>query len=208
MDYNTVLSAIDFISGYDNEMISIGGGEPTLHPRFFDILKQCLWNFSYVWFATNGSKTKTMFRLASIIDNEDWQDNEEETIVLEREGHLVVALSQDYFHDPINQRVVDLWKRQATNRGSGFEIRDVTKSYHGVLNAGRATRTQSYQCENGCVCSDLLIQPDGNIKLCGCRKAPIIGNVWGGIEEKWGKVIQDDEGYLNCRCYQGVGRKV
>jgi hypothetical protein len=28
------------------------------------------------------------------------------------------------------------------------------------------------------------------------------------LDEKWEKIIQDDEGYSDCRCYRGVGRKI
>ena len=40
-DFNTIIDAIAFARDCD-ESISIGGGEPTLHPDFFRILKHCI----------------------------------------------------------------------------------------------------------------------------------------------------------------------
>ena len=202
---------------YEGGSIEIGGGEPTLHPRFFDILDICLDNFDSVWLATNGSQTDKMFRLANIIDGIDYEsfddyctcetDEEKDNCYYEPEGiiyqedKLSVALSQDCFHDPIDPRVVNLWRKRANiHKYSHFEIRNVS---HSVIAEGRAKRTGS-GWEEGCVCSDLLIRPDGKIKLCGCAKSPVIGDVWSGIKDKWEKVIQENEGYQDERCYKRV----
>lgn len=205
MDYNTVLAALDFISNWD-EMISIGGGEPTLHPRFFDILQKCLQRFDYVWFATNGSRTKTMWRLIDILDGCDYENFEDDYIELKSEYQLTVALSVDHYHDynKVDYRIRDIWKRRSGNKTPGFELRDVVNSHSGVINAGRASRTGVYQCEKECVCSSIFIQPDGLIKACGCKKSPIIGNIWDGYS-KYGKQILEDEGFHNTGCYRGIG---
>lgn len=223
MDWGTVIDSISFAQDRDDH-ISIGGGEPTLHPRFFDILRICLNDFSYVWMATNGSKKKAMLRLSNILLGEDFPDdipyNPEDEAAYERaldaynpiyqEDKLGVALSLDYFHDPIDEWVVNRWRmmsaRNQYDRGGsrGFEIRDVTKTISGVIKEGRAKRTGNYQDEKGCVCGDLLIRPDGKIKLCGCRKSPIIGSVTEGISEYWNDVISDDSGYRETNCYKGI----
>lgn len=170
--YEQIIENIRFIhSELDEEYITIGGGEPTLHPRFFDILRYCLDKFEYVWMATNGSQTNTMYRLANIIDGNDYEytdhdeeieDYVEEPIYLRHNNHLQVALSQDYFHDEIDSKVVDLWKK------SKYEIRDVSRT---VINNGRAGRTGAANTY-GCVCSDKIIKIDGSIRMCGCERSP------------------------------------
>jgi organic radical activating enzyme len=222
-DYQTIINAINFASEYyGDESISIGGGEPTLHPRFFDILRHCLETFDYVWLASNGSQTDTMFRLANIIDGVDFIDDYEcdcdpddlededyecdcwmnaQDNAIYQEDKLSVALSQDCFHDPIDERIVDLWtKRANVHRHSNFEIRDVTRSKNGVIAQGRAAETGSGWNTDDCVCSDIIIKINGDLKLCGCDNAPVIGNIWDGIDEKWEKVLDDDT-FQDANCY-------
>lgn len=220
MDYSTAIDAIAFARNYNDESISIGGGEPTLHPRFFDILRHCLNDFEHVWMATNGSQTKTMLRLANIIDGCDYDsfdlgdyctcdpDDRDDCYcepdgLIYQEDKLSVALSQDHFHDDIDRRVVDLWTRRANKHGhSHFELRDVSRS---VAATGRAKKTGSGWGEH-CVCSDHIIKPDGKIRLCGCERSPVIGDVWNGIKQEWQDRIYSD-GFDGC--YQDLkgGRK-
>ena len=215
-DYNTLLQAINFASDYDNETISIGGGEPTLHPRFFDILAECLTMFDYVWLATNGSQTDTMFRLSNILEGDDYPDCEysEEDIendfchrydnAIYQENKLGVALSQDHFHDLIDQRIIDIWRRNAhRHTRSGYEIRDVSRH---VINQGRAVKTQTGQ-EKGCPCSDLVIKPNGKIRACGCTRSPCIGDIWDGVNSQWEELIYTHEDFNNERCYKSIKPK-
>ena len=226
-EYETIIDAIAFIRNWNDETISIGGGEPTLHPRFFDILKYCLEDFDSVWMATNGSKTKTMFRLANIIDQCDWEsfDSEDYCIcetqeekdnchcepegLIYQEDKLTVALSQDPFHNPIDQRIVDLWTRRSIvnnyNNHPHFEIRNTYTSTQGLSNSGRAKKNQ-LAYSNHCPCSSLLIKPNGKIKLCGCSNSPIIGDVWNGIEDKWEKIIDSDK-FKETNCYQSLKKR-
>jgi len=219
-DWATIVDAVAFTREYD-ENISIGGGEPTLHPRFFDILKLCLEDFDYVWMATNGSQTDTMLRLSNIIDTEDYPEcdcaDELEPEEIEeygclchekiefggiyQEDKLSVALSLDCFHDPIDERIETMWKSRAKrHQHSHYEVRDVSRS---VIAEGRAKRTGS-GWEEGCVCEDMLIRPDGKVKLCGCARSPIIGDIWNGIDEKWEKIIKENEDYEDQRCYKAL----
>lgn len=224
MNWSTVVDAISFIrNNNEDEQITIGGGEPTLHPRFFDILKICLEDFDYVWMATNGSQTKTMWRLANIINQCDYEsferedycscDEDEENCYCEphdliyQENKLTVALSQDYFHSDINETMVDYWEKRARqHRHSGFEIRNVTINPDGIAAQGRAKSTGSGWGEH-CVCPDFIIKPNGNIKLCGCEKSPKIGDIWNGISDYWTKKMQNSEKYQDERCYKAFKRK-
>lgn len=198
MPYNDVLDALSLAAEQD-EIISIGGGEPTLHPRFFDILKHALWKFEYVWLATNGSKTKTMYRLDNIIQNCDYESDVDEydMIQLSHDDQLSVALSQDCFHNPINPRIVELWKRRK------YEIRNTSNSIDGITRQGRAKRTNVGWNENSCVCSDIIIKWNGNVHLCGCEKSPQIGTIRSGVEEKWQRWMRINTKYNDTRCAFG-----
>jgi hypothetical protein len=211
MDYNTAIDAIAFARNNFDESISIGGGEPTLHPRFFDILRHCLTDFDYVWMATNGSKAKTMWRLASIIEDSDYENFPEDDygaeIISNPHQTLCVALSTDHFHratGTVDHRIAAHWKSNVERRNSGYETRDITQTRVGVIKQGRAVRTQVWQTENQCVCENIMIKPDGTLRLCGCTKSPVIGNIWNGIEDKWNQVISYDEGYRGCECYKKI----
>lgn len=188
-DWETVQSMIDFAADW-GEIVAIGGGEPTLHPRFFTILELCLARLDYVWLATNGSRTRTMFRLANIMMGDD------NRIFTRRPDQLSVALSLDKFHDKIDQRVVDLWRRQK------FEIRNVENR---VIGQGRAKETGVGQLDD-CVCNDLFVQPDGSIKLCGCKEAPVIGHVQNGIGRDWLAKMDCDE-FVELGCYRALERR-
>jgi hypothetical protein len=224
MDYQVAYDAIQFVrEEFGEESISIGGGEPTLHPRFFDILNQCLLNFDYVWMATNGSKTKIMHRLANIIDNCDYESFEKEDYcscgdpdgecycepqgLIYQEGKLSVALSRDSFHDDIDPRIVALWKSRSDNRRDHYEIRNTQNSVGGVIAEGRAAKTGSGWNTDDCVCPSYLIRPDGKIKACGCKIAPIIGNIRDGIEDKWKEAIESED-FRWSECYKSYLRRI
>ena len=181
----TILDAISFINDYEDEVICIGGGEPTLHPDFFEILEKCLYGFDYTWLATNGSQTDSMFSLADIMINNEYTDLEDS---------LRVALSQDSFHDPINKEVINLWEHNT------WEIRNAGTG--GLLNQGR-TKENQLAANDGCACTSHLIQPNGKIRLCGCLDSPIIGNIYNGIEEEWEIVINSDE-FRETECHQNL----
>jgi organic radical activating enzyme len=220
MDWATVCDAVAFARETDGEMVSIGGGEPTLHPRFFDVLGMCLTDFNYVWMATNGSQTAIMYRLASIIDGYDEGDgdnpydmdedeysyyNWQDTHTIYQEGKLSVALSQDYWHDPIDNRIVELWTKRAKGsytKPTHYEIRNVSQSRSGAAAQGRAKKTGAGWGDQ-CVCGDLVIRPDGKIKMCGCGGAPIVGDVWSGVGDKWARVMESDE-FRDSNCYRGI----
>jgi organic radical activating enzyme len=167
-----------------SESVAIGGGEPTCHPEFFDILKQAMDIFYSVWLATNGKKTKAMYRLMNIINNEDFYfENEYDTYgqgIPNFDDKLDVALSLDEYHEPIDQKIETIWRQCSENTNSHFQIRNSTRN--GVIAAGRA---KNWGKRNDCACATIMITPNGNIKMCGCKNAPIIGDIWTGEDEKW-----------------------
>ena len=101
MDRQTFLAACKLAAEY-GENISIGGGEPTVHPLFWDFIGLAI---AYTdegppWLATNGKLTETALILAR----------------LARKGVLSVELSQDEFHEEIEWDVVEAF--QKPKRGS------------------------------------------------------------------------------------------
>jgi len=163
--------------------VSIGGGEPTLHPQFWEMLRHCMANpdLEYVWLATNGSKTEDALALAK----------------LARHGVIGVALSQDPWHDPIDPKVVKAFTRGKPamfgdrNDNDSREVR----STQNPIDAGRCDfGTQ------GCVCSDLFMEPSGRIRFCGCKDSPVVGHVLTGIRKKYQDCDFLDQG----ECYRNI----
>lgn len=144
------------LAEYNGEYITLGGGEPTMHPEFWTLLGIALESdCDYIWMATNGSITKRALALAKMAHNN------------ERFG---IALSQDYYHDPIEDEVIDTFKLL------NVEIRDVTKSGTGVNNAG-AAKENGIGEQDSCSCPNIHIKPNGKIFACGCDDSLQLGTV-------------------------------
>lgn len=137
--------------------ITIGGGEPTIHKNFWEMFETIFAsNPEYIWMATNGSMATRVLALASMSIGS---------------GKFGIALSQDNYHDPIEDEVIDFFKKNK------LEIRNV--SGH-EINGGR--------CDFGsddCSCSDMMVKPNGDIYACGCDDSPLVGNVFDGIKEEY-----------------------
>lgn len=218
-DLATIKQAIFFAADYDDTTITIGGGEPTLHPDFFEILKLCLQEFNYVWFTTNGSQTNIMYRLYNILIEYEYPEyNCKNHLTAEKykqydclchekldydsiqsDDRLGVDLSLDYYHSEIDQEIMDIWKHWS-QISDHFNIRDTSKS---TIAAGRAVENNLSNI-NDCICSDIFIQPDGQIRVCGCSNAPIIGNVYNNITTKWQNRLWNDDQFRNTNCHQDL----
>jgi sulfatase maturation enzyme AslB (radical SAM superfamily) len=140
-----------------NDCISIGGGEPTIHPLFLDMLGYALIaETESVWMATNGKKTEIALRLAR----------------LAKDGKIGCTLSLDNYHDPIDEKVVKAFTRDSAISSYGNSLshdkREIRRNIKGkIVNAGRAKKNnlgnQTY-----CFCDDLFVTPDGHLYPCGC----------------------------------------
>ena len=162
----------------DSESISIGGGEPTLHPNFWEILGLCLGKYGtgtgQVWLATNGSNTEIAVSLAKMAST----------------GTIACDLSRSQYHDGIDQEVV-----KAFEQGSGGKIirwnsqgtsdmRNITGERESLIIAGRATSEFLYnqgirEIQHSCICPGIIVKPNGDIMGCGCADAPRLGNILG-----------------------------
>lgn len=167
----------------DSDTVSLGGGEPTLHPKFWEMLGLSLGSCEYVWLATNGTVTETALALARMA----------------KKQVIGCELSQDEFHD------YDMvsWEVREAFESMEHGIRDITRSGQRMpMYAGRAKEYyEPEECEPGCVCSELIVNPNGDVKVCGCDDAPIIGNVNDpsfGISEALENLYGEDYEYSEC----------
>ena len=141
------------------DCIVLGGGEPTIHPLFWDFLGLAL-SFdddSTLWLATNGSQVETSIRLAA----------------LAKRGTLGVRLSHDKYHPKIDFRVIRAFEESSFASGGENDLRDKTPWEYGLIKAGRARKTAvdpKDRRKRECACPDLFISPRGSIFACGCRK--------------------------------------
>ena len=137
--------------------LDIGGGEPTIHPNFWDFLGIALsYNVENVWLATNGKKTATAIRLAD----------------LAKKGAISCRLSLDKYHDPIDQKVIDAFKRDPGNRYENDNRASTRQDIYdgwGLINSGRAKKLDMNK-RDCCSCDTLFIVPSGKIFACGCQK--------------------------------------
>jgi MoaA/NifB/PqqE/SkfB family radical SAM enzyme len=144
MSFKTFKQAVDHSCG-----IVLGGGEPTIHPRFNDFLMYALAHCDFVTVITNGSMTDTALALARL--------NCEE---------LSAELSQDAYHDPIDERVVKAFEKIG-------QIRNTTARGRIPIKAGR--------CDWGreeCICDgDPFVKPNGDVHQCGCDDSPKVGHI-------------------------------
>jgi len=168
MSLATFKKALALAENY-GETIEIGGGEPTLHPSFWEILGLAISvdAESPPWLATNGKITNIALRLAAMA----------------KKGVISVRLSRDEYHEEIDPRVIEAFtKNRARSHpeyGNDYnnDCREVWKGpFHSLVNAGRARRLRNVEKNKTCPCATLFIDPSGDIWECGCKKV-LIGNV-------------------------------
>jgi MoaA/NifB/PqqE/SkfB family radical SAM enzyme len=159
MSLETFRKAIE----YDSVMVTLGGGEPTIHPLFWQFLmeaKASEWNEG-VWLATNGKETKIAIALAN----------------LAKKGVISVDLSQDQFHESIDPKVVEAFTKDKKEFSyfdgkENNDYRHIRNTSSHLIKAGRCKVGHE-----GCICEGLIVKPNGDVKACGCKKAPLFGNV-------------------------------
>lgn len=141
-----------------NQDVTLGGGEPTLHPKCVEWAVQAaaaLVDVSFdqdgpaVLVITNGKKKDAAIKLAK----------------LARAKIIQAELSQDPWHDPIDPDTVDFFERYSW-------IRNVSR---GVRARGRALEN-NLSDRDDCACEALCIDPNGDFYECGCR-VKRLGNI-------------------------------
>ena len=136
--------------------ITLGGGEPTLHPMFMEFLwwtirRQAPLTYELgmpaVGLVTNGSQTDIALELAA----------------LARVGVICASVSKDEFHDPIDPRV---YKAFESSKEPG-DCRRINRLGL-IVPTGRAKKWGNHPFKR-CVCDGPFIVPSGEIYSCGCR---------------------------------------
>lgn len=165
MTRRTFLAACELTKDLGSSVF-IGGGEPTLHPLLFDFigLAMCYSELDdiSVGIITNGKLTEPALALAKMA----------------RLGLITAELSLDEFHDPIDPRVAKAFekypKTHVFNNRDSRGIRRAERPF--VKLHGRAKKNQyklglgeAEAMTGNCVCTDLLVEPNGVIWHCGCR---------------------------------------
>lgn len=184
--------ALEFSKRYDTS-VAIGGGEPTLHKYFREFLLDVI-ALEYCesrFIATNGSIKKHALLLAK----------------LAKAGIIAAALSQDPWHDEIDQEVIDAFTRddsEVWDRKNVDDYREIRNVEESVIAAGRAIENELYVHDNQCICEGWFIDPHGNLKPCGCEDAPIICNIMETPWETLETIISDldDDGELGQECWK------
>jgi MoaA/NifB/PqqE/SkfB family radical SAM enzyme len=168
-DFNAALE----LCKQNEQYITIGGGEPTLHPKFKEFLMQAIWELADVSYdmgspavtlVTNGSNTEVALTLAK----------------LARTGVIAAALSQDEYHDPIDGHVVSAFTKEkrfnefgGPARGDDHDCREIRRARSdNIMAIGRAKRWGTRK-DFGCECDGIFINPKGIVYPCGCRKNPL-----------------------------------
>jgi MoaA/NifB/PqqE/SkfB family radical SAM enzyme len=155
-------AALELCADYGG-YITLGGGEPTLHPNFREFLIEAIAaDEGTLFIATNGSVKRNALLLAK----------------LAKKQVIQAELSRDDWHDEIEWEVVEAFEGRYRDVSNGG-MRDPRA-------VGRALTVLEIEStgDNGeeCACSDAFIKPNGNVHHCGCPDAPCIGNVLDGID--------------------------
>lgn len=175
MSLKTFKKAMEHVDADDQ--LSIGGGEPTVHPLFWDFLGLAITKSDNVWMATNGKITSIALRLAAMAQN----------------GVIACELSQDPWHEKIDSRVVRAFTKNRVFDPIGKQENDK----RGIRSISERNLIKSGRCDHGkiaCMCQgSAFVKPDGKVYQCGCLDSPCVGDVFKGFaplenndyEEQW-----------------------
>lgn len=161
MSRETLMAALDLAEQYGH-MLTVGGGEPTVHPQFFEFLGLAMaYNPEPSWrvlVVTNGKRKDMAMRLAAMA----------------REGLVRADLSLDDYHDLISPQVIQAFTPARSNASNGYsstsfqDFRGI-RSVERIVPVGRAVKENVATENEGCCCESLLVDPEGRIFACGCK---------------------------------------
>lgn len=175
--------------------ITIGGGEPTLHPLFWDFVGLALSSVEDVeigiHIVTNGTNRPAALQLAR----------------LARGGILSAALSRTDYHLAQERQpshdVIAAFSRGLQHPGlSGRDSNDRRSIIEQCGDAGTpfaVGRAEEWGAP-GCACDDLMVTPDGTLWECGCKirsfgtvAAPLVPDSYFDEDERCSRIIMRHE---------------
>ena len=157
--------------GFDNmcTTLCIGGGEPTMHPQFWQFLGMALEarvrdDFdAQVWMKTNGKlhdRAKAVLQLGAQNGNVFACDLSADQFHEEIKKDMYAYAGESKWRDIPRDRVADCgFARDNGESGIG----EHSHSHHKSSAAGAGL---PYPAQ--CVCEDVFVNPDGDIFMCGC----------------------------------------
>lgn len=176
MSEEVFLQMLDFFNTHDK--VIIGGGEPTIHPRFEEFLDLLDQKSEYRYHVTtNGSQKEITERLI-----ERHENNPKFT--------LNISFSQ--WHGPIDPQI-----RVKAMQADPNIIRVQTRNM--LHNQGRCTISTDPKEHLHCACPCMMVYPNGEIFACGCEGSPKIGTIQDGFYPEY--VSLDSRGGPACPKY-------
>lgn len=148
-----------------NSPICLGGGEPTLHPLFKDMLMHAAGELDEmskerghpsVSLVTNGSITPIALTLAQMA----------------KEGIIRCSLSRDEYHAPIDEAVVKAFDRPKNSNDNDYRRYNTTFPDQ-IQRTGRAKNLNLTLRRREICCGGVMTSPDGTLYSCLCRKKSI-----------------------------------
>ena len=172
------------------DYITLGGGEPTLHPKFKEMLILAIAESdsdALVSIITSGCHTENALLLAK----------------LAKAGVIGASLSLDKYHpkSKVAPEVVRAFMKD-TNKNYGYglcdnDYRDI-RTVQTIIPSGRGADLSEADEEAGCICEEMFVAPDGSIRLCGCIDSPVVGHVLTGILPEWEEAVDNSFTYDFC----------
>lgn len=185
-----------------NDCLALGGGEPTMHPKFWEFLGVAIEfaeaNSVRVWMRTNGKLKRRALAVLALGagDNELFScelsaDQYHEDLPHANElNHYIPSRYTDIPHD----KICDVGHARENGISGGGE---------GSHSLHKSDAEEAGLHAANCVCDSMRIAPDGSIFLCGCDgveykgdwyDAPTLGNV---------KSVSDCRRLINWLSYNG-----
>jgi len=160
MTFETFKQTITACKELECEAITLGGGEPTLHPQFMEMVEYgvSVLGENCIGIVTNGSNTEIALHLADLTE----------------QGIVCASISIDPYHDPIDAVVVDRYENLKKYPDSIFVFKPI-KTVESVMAGGRGKAIEG--AEDICLGRGIRVRYDGGIYACGCYKE-LLGTVY------------------------------
>jgi hypothetical protein len=188
MDPNTAFTAIQTAEAA-GLTVSLGGGEPTLHPDFEVLfcyaMAISMKNGRRIYMVTNGSQTERMKSIFPLVKAE----------------MADVIVSYDVYHDvsQVDPEVVQMY--HSIGRLGGDVMKDTIP--HPLIKAGR----QKEGDDSHCHAPEMFVAVDGTVSFCACPDAPKIGRIGHGEKPAMrlaADVLRGYGGGCGARCWKSI----